>query len=46
MKLDMEVGLGLGPGHVVLDRDPAPPRRAQQPPIFGTCLLWPNGCMD
>jgi len=38
---------GLGPGHIVLDGDPAPPsptKRAQQPlSIFGTCLLWPNG---
>ena len=35
----------LGPGDIVLDGDPAPPRKgAQQPsPLFGTCLLWPNG---
>jgi len=33
---------GLGPGHIVLDRDPAPPKGAQSP-IFGPCLLWPNG---
>ena len=32
MKLGMEVG--LGPGHNVLDRDPAPHKGAQ-PPIFG-----------
>jgi len=26
--------VGLGPGHIVLDGDPAPPRRgAQQPPL-------------
>jgi len=37
MPLGMEVG--LGPGHVVLDGDPAPP-------ISGPCLLWPNGWMD
>jgi len=80
--------LGLGPGNIVLDSDPAPPQGAQhpkfrpmsvvvkrlddkdvtwyegrprprphrvtwepsfplpkgaQPPIFGPCLLWPNG---
>ena len=29
----------LGPGHIVLDGDPAPPKGAQ-PPIFGPCLLW------
>ena len=84
MKLGMHVG--LGPGHIVLDRDPAPPppkghsppnfrpisvvakwldglrcglnpddcvrwgptslpKNAVEPPIFGLCLLWPNGCM-
>ena len=36
---DMQVG--LGPGHIVLDGDPAIPKGAQ-PPIFGPCLLWPN----
>ena len=42
MKLGMVVG--LGPGHIVLDRDIAPPkRRTVSPPIFGPCLLWPNG---
>jgi len=29
MALGMEVG--LGPGHIVLDGDPAPPKRAQYP---------------
>jgi len=33
--------LGLGPGHIVLDGDPAPP-----PPKKGPCLLWPNVWMD
>jgi len=42
MKLGME--LGLGPGHIVLDGDPAPPKGAQ-PPILGPCPLWPNGWM-
>jgi len=43
----MEVG--LGPGDFVLDGDPAPPRKkgtALNDPIFGPCLLWPNGWMD
>jgi len=31
---NMEVG--LGPGDIVLDGDPAPP-------LFGLRLLWPNG---
>ena len=45
MPLGMEVD--LGPGHIVLDGDPAPlPRKGAQPPIFGSCLLWPNGWMN
>ena len=45
MPLGMEVD--LGPGDIVLDGDPAPPtERATAPPIFGPCLLWPNGWMD
>ena len=46
MALGMEVG--LGPGHIVLDGDPAPlPKKGTQPPpaIFGLFLLWPNGWM-
>ena len=42
---------GLGPGHIVLDGDPArrpPPKKrgSTQPPIFGPCLMSPNGWMD
>jgi len=46
MKLGMQVG--LGPGHIVLDGDPAPPppKGYSSHPIFGPYLLWPNGCMD
>jgi len=45
MPLGREVG--LGPGDIVLDGDPAhPPKGAQQSPLFGPCLLWPNGWMD
>jgi len=43
MKLGMEVG--LGPGGIVLDGDPAPQKGGTAPPIFGPCLLWPNGWM-
>jgi len=45
MPLGMEVG--LDPSDVVLDWDPAPPsQKGGRPPIFGPCLLWPNGCMN
>jgi len=40
MPLGMKVG--LSPGHIVLHGYPAPPKGAR-PPIFGPCLLWPNG---
>jgi len=47
MPLRMEVG--LGPGHIVLDGDPAPPpthTKGGHTPILWPCLLWPNGWMD
>jgi len=38
--------VGLGPGdNVRWGPSPPPKKREAQPPIFGTCLLWPNGCM-
>jgi len=43
MALGME--LGLGPGYIAPDGEPAPPKGAQLP-LFGQCPLWPNGCMD
>jgi len=34
----------LGPGHIVLDGDRAPPPpKGAQPPTFLPILLWPNG---
>ena len=47
MPLGMEVG--LGPGHNVLDRDPAPPpKKGAEPPIFGpyVCCGQTAGSMD
>jgi len=46
MPLGMEVGLGTG--DFVFDGDPATSRTKGTPthPIFGPCLLWPNGWMD
>jgi len=32
----------LGPVPIVLDGVPAPAKGAQQPPLFGPCLLWPR----
>jgi len=44
IKMPLGTEVGLGPGDIVLDGDPAPPRKgAQQPPLFGPRLLWPNG---
>ena len=38
MPLGMEVG--LGPGNIVLDGDPAsPPQKGVQPPIFGLSVV-------
>jgi len=48
MPLGMEVG--LSPGDFEFDGDPAPhpfQKGGEAPsPIFGPCLLWPNGWMD
>jgi len=42
MLLGMQVD--LSPSHIVLDGDPAPsPLKGAQRPLFGPCLLWPNG---
>jgi len=40
MPLGMEVG--LGPGHIMFDRDPALPQKGHSP-NFGPYPLWPNG---
>ena len=47
MPLGTEVG--LSPGDFVFDGDAAPPPQKGDgvySPIFGPCLLWPNGWMD
>jgi len=47
MKMPLGREVGLSPSDIVLDEDPAPlPKKGAQPPIFGRCLLGPNGCMD
>ena len=47
IKMTLGLQVGLGPGHIVLGGDPAPPlpQKGAQPPIFSPCLLWPNGWM-
>jgi len=44
MKMPLGMEVGFGPGDIVLDGNPAPPSQkgAQQPPLSGPCLLWPN----
>ena len=40
------IDVGLGPGDIVLDGNPAPPAEkgtAAPFPLFGPYLLWPNG---
>ena len=47
IKVPLCMVVGLGPGHIVLLGDPAAPKKGtQQPPLFGSCLMWPNGWMD
>ena len=47
IKMSLGTKVGLGPGHSVLDEDPAPsPQRGWSPcPIFGPFILRPNGWM-
>ena len=38
IKMSLGIDLGLGPGYVVLDGDPAPPKEgAHTSPIIGIC---------
>jgi len=43
IKMSLGTKVGLGPGRIVLHGDPAPPPKRDTAPIFGPCLLWPNG---
>jgi len=47
IKMPLGMKVGLGPGHIVLDGNRAPPAQKGHilPSIFHICLLWPNGCM-
>ena len=49
IKMPLGTEVGLIPGHIVLDGTQLPPPKGAQqptPPLFGPCLLWPNGWMD
>ena len=47
IKIPFGTEVNIGPVHVVLDGVPAAlPKKGAQPPVFGPCLLWPNGWMD
>jgi len=47
IKMELGTEVGLGPGHTVLDGDPAPPPpKGHSPRIFGPCLLWLNSWVD
>jgi len=43
IKMPLGMKVGLGSGSIVLHGDPDPLAKGAQPPIFGPCLLWPNG---
>jgi len=46
IKVTLDVEIGLGQGHIVLDGDPAPLHvkgHRSRLPLFDPCLLWPNG---
>jgi len=45
IKMPLGTEVGLSPGDIVLDKDPASPKGGTAP-IFGPCLLWPNVWMD
>jgi len=44
IKMPLDMQEGVSPGDLVFDGDPAPlPQKGAEPPIFGPCLVWPNG---
>jgi len=47
IKMPLAMETDRGPGDIALEWEPtAPPKKGAQPPpppIFGPCLLWPNG---
>ena len=45
IKMPLGTKVGLGPGNIVFDVDPASPPRCKSSPIFGPWLLRPHGWM-
>jgi len=43
IKMPLAREVDLGPGDIILDEDPASFPKGTHTPIFGPCLLWPNG---
>ena len=43
IKMKLGLRVDLGPGHIALDGNPAPPPKGAHLPVFGPYLLWPNG---
>ena len=50
IKVPLGREVGLGPSDIVLDgymeTQLSLPQKGAESPIFGPCLLWPNGWMD
>jgi len=47
IRIPLGTELGVNLGDIVSDGDTAPPPlKGHSPPVFGQCLLWPNGWMD
>jgi len=40
--IKMKLGVKVGLGHIVLDGNPAPPKKGHSPSISGPCLLFPT----
>jgi len=43
IRIPLGMKIGLGSGDDVRWGHSSPTERGQQPPLFGPCLLWPNG---
>ena len=46
IKMKLSTEIGLGPGHIVLDGNPASPPKRGTAPNFRPMSVVANGCMD